>query len=75
VSANAVQGNNSAPSTIADNSQFKILGLTDAQMKQIIAIVSQSNVSSSNGNSDEKLHGKVLKTYWILDSGASHPYD
>jgi hypothetical protein len=69
---NAVQAeNNSSQHNVGENSKSKFSGLTDAQMKQIIAIISQSNVSTSTG-SDEKLHGKISKTDWLLDSGASH---
>ncbi|KAJ4760696.1 Retroelement pol polyprotein-like [Rhynchospora pubera] len=54
--------------------QVSIPGLSDVQMQQIMAILTNSNASASYsaGASTEKLHGKSLNLNWILDSGASH---
>ncbi|KAJ1695814.1 hypothetical protein LUZ63_012512 [Rhynchospora breviuscula] len=73
VFAHAVQGNNGGESQVytGDGSQQKIPGLSEVQLKQIMAIVNNSNVQNAS-NGDEKLQGKFSSTSWLLDSGASH---
>lgn len=71
-SANSVQGTSVGPQNSSrDDSQLQILGLTSAQVKQIMAILANSSMSNSSGT-DEKLHSKAYETKWLLDSGASH---
>ncbi|KAJ4808040.1 Retroelement pol polyprotein-like [Rhynchospora pubera] len=71
-SAYAMQGNTAEPqNNTGDTTQLKLPGLTDAQVRQIMAILQNSNVSDSSGTND-KLQGNVSEPKWLLDSGASH---
>ncbi|KAJ4769803.1 Retroelement pol polyprotein-like [Rhynchospora pubera] len=73
-SAHAVQGHHGNVETTPGNgeeNQPQIPGLSDVQLKQIMAIINGS--SGANPSSvNEKLQGNSFTNNWILDSGASH---
>ncbi|KAJ4812579.1 Retroelement pol polyprotein-like [Rhynchospora pubera] len=64
-------GHNASGQGAPSGSVQSIPGLSNSQVQQIMAILSNSNISNS-GASNEKLCGKKSNLNWILDSGASH---
>ncbi|KAJ4755428.1 Retroelement pol polyprotein-like [Rhynchospora pubera] len=64
-------GQNASGHGAPTGSVQSIPGLSNSQVQQIMAILSNSNISNS-GASNEKLCGKKSNLNWILDSGASH---
>ncbi|KAJ4769381.1 hypothetical protein LUZ62_053638 [Rhynchospora pubera] len=73
-SAHAVHTHTGAVDTgvgTGEVNQPNIPGLSESQLKQILAIVNGSNSAGVN-SANEKLQGNYFSPQWLLDSGASH---